>query len=181
MGRLPGVVPRAAPAASELHVPLVEQAVYVFERMFQWRLEPSPPYVKQSAPPTFDVSATTRLSGQVRGVVALSLPRGTACRATSLLLERPCSYLNDDVADAVRELTNTIVGRAAGSFACGQARFSLPAAIVGRTRPLEWPRGFTPLVIELHSAAESVALECGLAGEFHDALGAPLAASSVLF
>ncbi len=153
--------------------PFVEQTCYVFERLLAWQLEPSRSYVKSSSPPTFDISGIVRFAGRVRGAVVLSLPRATACRATSLLLERPSRYLNDDVADAVRELTNTVTGRAAGFLTREGVRFSLPVALVGRTRPLEWPADLAPVVIELHSAADSLALEIGLEAESLAAFPSP--------
>ena len=145
-----------------LCVPLIDQAVYVFERMFGWQLEPGTVQLKQCAPPTFDVSAMIRLDGPVRGSVLLSVSRETACRATSLLLQRPCRYLNDEIADVVRELTNTVVGRASGALAREPVRCSLPLAFVGRTRALSWPEALAPRVIELHSVEARVAIEFAL-------------------
>jgi CheY-specific phosphatase CheX len=164
MRQFPEVVPRAGDALFDEQFvdPFVEQAIYVFDRLFAWRLERDPPYPKIAAAPTFDISGVMRLGGRVRGAVVLSLSRATACRATSLLLERPCRYLNDDVADTVRELTNTVTGRAAGLLSREHVRFSLPIAVIGHTRPLDWPPGIVPMVFELHSSADTLALEIGL-------------------
>lgn len=185
MRQLPQVVPRAADISFDerLVEPFVEQTVYVFARLFDWNLEPEPPHAKCCVAPTFDVSGVIRLTGRVRGGVVLSLSRVTACRATELLLERPCRYLNDDVADAVRELTNTVAGRAAGLLHRDRVRFGLPKAVIGHTRPLEWPSGVEPFVIEFHSTTDALALELGLEADPADPVRAGGSASpgAVLF
>ena len=70
--------------------------------------------------------------------------------------------VNDDVTDAVCEMTNTVSGRAAPRLATKPVRVGVPEVVLGRSRPIDFFPGTLPLVIEFCVEDEPVVLELGL-------------------
>jgi chemotaxis protein CheX len=91
------------------------------------------------------------IRGRWRGCVLLACPARLARAAAAAMFDRPAEALTDDeVADALGELTNMIGGNVK-SLLPGPSQLSMPAATVGAS-PTDPPPGATPVI--------TVALAC---------------------
>jgi len=147
----------------EKHIqPFVQQVKYVFKYMFLWEVDSEEPVYKDNWAPESFVSGMITLRGGIQGTIALGFSPPMACQLTSYLLERRIHQINDDVSDAVRELTNTIVGRATPRLPNMSVRLSLPSVMIGRSRPIDYPRGMNPTLVTFFSSHGQFTLEVAL-------------------
>ncbi len=99
--------------------------VNVLETMAMTEVSPGKAYVKKDNTARGDISGVigfSSASGQSRGTMSLTFTEKSALGVINTMLGETFSSVNDDVADAVGELTNMI---------CGQARKGL--AEIGMT------------------------------------------------
>jgi chemotaxis protein CheX len=86
------------------------------------------------------IVGSVAVSGEWQGYVLLACPTQLARTAASAMFEVPAGKLTDDeVADALGELTN-MVGGNVKSLLPGPARLSLPTVTVGESFVLRMPR-----------------------------------------
>jgi len=142
--------------------PFIDQTRYVSAQLFGWQVNAGRPYAKAERLPNYHVTGAIQLRGDVQGAVALSLQRELACLMASRLLRKDILCVGDDVADAVGEFVNMVVGRASAGIRGGHARLGLPEILVGRQRPIAFPATVHPLVVEMDTAVGSFTLEVGL-------------------
>jgi chemotaxis protein CheX len=90
--------------------PFVQVTSMVFESMLQWDLRPDRAYfVEKEAFLDWDISGLIALTGEVRGLVAISMKKSTAEKITARLTGLS-DVSNADMTDAVGELVNIIAG-----------------------------------------------------------------------
>jgi CheY-specific phosphatase CheX len=142
--------------------PLIEEVYHVFAKMLGWVVECEYQKTKTDWAPTEFASAVISLHGGIEGKIVLGFPSLTACRLTESLLKRPYMAVNDDVADAICELTNTVSGRAAPCLSQQCTRVGVPEAIIGRGQTIDYSEGTVPVVIGFHCEAGTFVLELGL-------------------
>lgn len=163
-------------SASQVN-PFVDEVHFVFGTMVGWDVECVDIRTKEDWAPTKFVSGIISLHGEFSGLVALGVSTRTACCLTETLLQRPVSSVNDDVVDAMRELTNMISGRAAPQISKRCTRVGVPQVVIGRARTFAYPQGTNPIVIEFLAHAESIVLEIGLC-KLPDSHASPSAAGA---
>jgi chemotaxis protein CheX len=88
----------------------------------------------------WDISGIIRLSGEVNGIVAISMKAETAIKIVSLLTNIEHEYLNDDAIDAVGEIINIIAGNVKKELEeMFKITISLPHIIKGKAHMVVWP------------------------------------------
>ncbi len=143
--------------------PFVTSAVSVFSTMLSCRLERGELVLHRDAQPEYEISGTIGLSGKAVGTVVLSLDKATALSATEAMLgERPAT-IDDNVVDAVGELTNMIAGAAKAKLEQFDMSVSLPNVIVGRNHVIQFPSRCPPIRIPFHCEWGQLGLIVGLA------------------
>lgn len=107
--------------------------VGAFEQMCQLKLETKKPFVKKVGSSVWGVSGVMGITGDVSGVVVLTLPEKTALATVSAFAGEAFQKLDANVIDGVKELTNIIVGTAkARLHERGYAyNFTLPKVVIG--------------------------------------------------
>lgn len=143
--------------------PYIEQTIFVFDNMLNWRLDRKTVSVKKNYAPTYEVSGIIGLSGDVSGVVALSFSQDLACRMLSELLGVEIFEIDDEVVDMVGEIVNTLAGRATSEMVSYDIGLSLPTVLVGGAKSIGFPRESTPFAVEFTTPWGPIALEIGLA------------------
>lgn len=143
--------------------PFVSATQNVFQTMLGTTLTRGPISLKHSHAPTYEVSGLIGLGGTLQGMVVVSIGRSTALQAAEILLGARPEELNDDVLDAVGELTNMIAGGAKSQMAAFQLSIGLPTVICGRSHTVKFPSGSPQLVIPFDSDLGPVCVEVGLA------------------
>lgn len=107
------------------------------------------------------VSGIIGLTGCISGDVIICLQECFAMQATSALLGTPTTEINDDVSDAIGELTNMIVGSAKGKLEKYSLGLSLPTVVLGSDYRIGFQKGIQPVRLPFDSPW----------GEFHINLG----------
>jgi chemotaxis protein CheX len=107
----------------------------VFSMMLGVDILPAEPFVQKTASaPASGVVSLVGLAGDWIGTGSLSCSAATACRLSSLMLMTECEGVNEDVLDAIAELTNMIIGnvKTAIEERLGPMGLSVPTVIFGR-------------------------------------------------
>ena len=84
--------------------------------------------------PSYDISSTIKISGDVSGCIVLSFPEGIAKHVASQILDEPCPEINDDVMDAINEIANMVTGMADTELQMENVSYSLPMVFTGKGR-----------------------------------------------
>jgi len=103
------------------------------------------------------------LSGKAIGTVVLSLSKEVAVQAASTMLMAEYTELNDDVIDAVGELTNMVAGAAKAELEQYDLSISLPNVITGKGHEIRFPSNVSPICVLFESQWGDLSLEVGLA------------------
>lgn len=119
--------------------------------------------LKQDRRPRYYVSGVIGLSGRAVGAVVLNFSEQVALKAASTMLMTDLNVLNDDVLDAVGELTNMVAGAAKAELEEYELQVSLPNVITGDDHEVHFPSNVVPLSISFETEWGPFALEVGLA------------------
>lgn len=147
---------------AELINPFVSAMHNVFETMLGCALARGPLSLRHDHTPVYDVSGLIGLSGQYRGMAVVSVDRQTAIRAAEVMLGSPPAELDDDVLDAIGEITNMSAGAAKTQLEQYSLSVGLPTVICGRSQTIRFPANTSPIVIPFDSPLGSVCVEVGL-------------------
>lgn len=154
---------------------------HVFQEMLQMDLSQLAPFVNRSFAPRHFVTGVVTLSGESsQGVIALSFDRHLACHAAELLLGVRCPEVNDDVADAVGELTNIIAGSSRARMAVLHLEAGLPDVIRGKSRTIRFPPNCQTICVPMVAPRGELSLDFGFA-LFSDASAARQARKDLAF
>ena len=89
-----------------------EATVAVLQTMAAIEVEAGQPCIKTGFTSRGDISAVVGLTGETQGSLSLSFPKDCICHIVSRMFGEPCGDINEEVKDAVGELTNMISGDA---------------------------------------------------------------------
>lgn len=109
-----------------------------------------------------EVSGIIGLSGALAGDVIVSFDEQVAIRATGVLLGQEPGELDNDVVDAVGELTNMIAGSAKGILESYNMRLALPTVILGKGHRVGFKSGVDPIAMPFESPWGTIHVEVGL-------------------
>ncbi|MFZ5833546.1 MAG: chemotaxis protein CheX [Planctomycetota bacterium] len=147
----------------EIINPFIASLDNAFRTMLGCSVERGPICLVDSRKPKYDVSGVIGLSGNAVGTVVLSLSEAVAVKAASVMLLCETSEINDDVVDAVGELTNMVAGAAKAELEEYRLMVSLPSVITGRHHEVRFPSNVTPICVPFNTSWGPLALEVGLA------------------
>jgi chemotaxis protein CheX len=110
----------------------------------------------------YPVSGIVGISGKGVGTVVLSMSESVAIKAAATMLMDPdIAEVNDDVMDAVGEITNIVCGGAKAKLAQFQLSISLPNVLCGTNCRLHFPQHSHPIFIPFKCVWGSLALQIG--------------------
>jgi len=114
--------------------PFLEAVMNVLSTMAMVTATPGRPYINTKRTAECDVTGLIGISGHAVGTIALSLSKGAILRIVSNMIGEEYDDLNDDIADAVGELTNMISGQARQNLSTTGLIFSAstPTVVIGR-------------------------------------------------
>ncbi len=111
--------------------PFIKATIESFSTMIGIEVKPAKIRLKDDANTTHDISGIIGLSGGARGAIALSFPRDCALDVVSKFIGEEITELNEDVTDAIGELSNIIAGYAKKDLTEFSIQISLPSVITG--------------------------------------------------
>ena len=143
--------------------PFVLSAHNVFETMLQCELTRGQLSLSDRFQSQHEVSGIIGLSGERgSGTVVLSLARQVAVRSTRVLLGIEKDTVDEDVIDAIGELTNMVAGAAKSELEELHMSLSLPMVIMGKNIMVGFDKEIRPLVIPFDCQWGELSLEIGM-------------------
>ncbi len=142
--------------------PFVASLKHVFRTMLSCEARRGALAVKQNSRAAHDVSGVIGLSGKAVGTVVVSFSTQVALKAASTLLLTKVNEIDDEVLDAIGELTNMVAGAAKAELEEYQLMVSLPNVITEPAHEIHFPSEVTPIGIAFDTDWGPVSLEIGL-------------------
>ena len=145
--------------------PFITAATNVYSTRLSCSLERGAPSIKDGFCPEFEVSGIIEMTGNAEGTVVFSLSRTAAIGAAAALLDedpKAFTQLNNDVLDAIGELTNLIAGDAKGQLDKLSLSIGSPNVICGKNHSVSFPKDATPISIPFDSKWGPIAIDVGL-------------------
>ena len=90
--------------------PFLEATVSVLKIMASLEVVPGKPFIKKESPACGDVSGIVGITGETEGSLCITFSRGCILRVVSTWFGEEAKEINDEVKDAVGELSNMISG-----------------------------------------------------------------------
>lgn len=147
----------------ELINPFLQSTCDVFRTMLGCELVRGAPGLKQTSTPKFEVSGMIGFSGSHHGMVVVSLSRDAAIAIAEKMLGQRPESIDEDVIDAVGEVTNMIAGGAKTRLEQHRLSISLPTVICGKHHAISFPSNSTPLSLPFDSDLGPICIDIGLA------------------
>lgn len=150
---------------SKLINPFIESTRKVLTSMAQTEVTPGKPYLKQGHATWGDVTGVIKMvSPQVQGTMVLSFDAPSILAIVQKMLSEEFSQINNDVADAVGELTNIITATTKASLSEQGYAFQMntPAVVLGKNQDLPQQSDTAVIVIPFSTAAGNFVIEANL-------------------
>ncbi len=155
----------AAIATSSLTAKFANPLIIAVDKAFDMLLGCRPQRTgltfKDGRMPEYELSAVIGLTGKAVGTIVLSLTRQTALNVLYRMVDVETQEINDDVRDAVGELTNIVAGQTKAQLEPLQLRISIPSIIEGRDHVIHYPSGIQPISILFDSEIGAFSVEAG--------------------
>lgn len=142
--------------------PFILSTLTVFDTMLDCPLTRGEPYMKKGVQPEEEITGIIGYSGHAEGCVVISLSLQLALRATSVLLEKQFTAVEQDVVDTVGELANMIAGQAKKHFEAFELRVTLPTVMTGKSHSIGYPKGVVAICIPFDSAWGAIVVDFAL-------------------
>ena len=141
--------------------PFIIAVSKTLETMVGCKVTREPPQIKKDKSALYPVSGIIGLSGVIVGTVVLTMSEALALKSASAMLMEEYTDFNNDVFDAVGELTNVIAGNAKAQLEEYKLSLSLPNVIFGRDAELRFPERCQPISIPFQTDFGPMAIEIG--------------------
>ena len=141
--------------------PFIIAVSKTLETMAGCKVVREPPQVKKEPSALYPVSGIIGLSGVIVGTVVLTMSEGFALKCASAMLMEEYTEFDNDVFDAVGELTNVIAGNAKAQLEEYKLSLSLPNVIYGKDAELRFPERCQPITIPFQTDFGPMAIEIG--------------------
>ena len=142
--------------------PFISAVINTFQTMLSCEARRGALAVKQDSRAAHEVSGVIGLSGKAVGTVVVSFSTPVALKAASTMLMMESTKIDDDVLDAVGELTNMVAGAAKAELEEFNMQVSLPNVITGPAHEVHFPSEVTPIGIAFDTDWGPLSLEVGL-------------------
>ena len=142
--------------------PVITSLEEIFETMLNCKIMRVGLALKESNTTLHPVSGIIGVSGKSAiGTVVLTMSEDVALKASSTLLMTNVTELDEDVMDAVGELTNMVAGATKAKLAQYNLSMGLPSVFYGSSCRIHFPTNAHPIAIPFQSPWGSLALEVG--------------------
>jgi chemotaxis protein CheX len=157
--------------------PFVSAAVDVFSTMLDCPLARGKLSLSVNFQPAHEVTGVIGLSGKFNGTVVVSVDKNVAISLTEKMLGQRPVDIDEDVIDAIGEVTNMIAGKAKTDLAHLSMTLALPTVITGKNHTVRFGSNAQTICIPYTCPWGELSVEVGLA-EAHASAAEPAACSS---
>jgi chemotaxis protein CheX len=118
--------------------PFINATINVLETMAFMKVTAGKPYLKKNSVAKGDVSGVLGITGVANGTIAVTFEEKCILSVVSNMFGEPMKELNNEITDAVGELTNMISGQARRELEeMGEIfKSAIPSVITGRNHSL---------------------------------------------
>jgi chemotaxis protein CheX len=141
--------------------PFLKSTIDTFATMLGMTIKPGKVFLR-SETTNSDISGVIGLSGDVRGAVVMGYPSATAMKIVSAFLGEEVNELNEDVADAIGELTNIITGFAKKDLSHLNLSISLPSIVRGENHMVDMPKEAPVMCVPFSGECGSFIMEVSM-------------------
>ena len=145
--------------------PFLRATVDVFKQIASIDLQRGELALKNGSAPSHDLSGVISLTGLVGGLVVVSVENRIALKVAEAMLQEPFETVDNDVIDAIGELTNMIAGKAKAGLAQFKMSLGLPTVVTGKNHEVRFPSNVQPIEIPFTSEIGRVVVDVGLTDE----------------
>ena len=149
--------------------PFVRATRNVLETMAQTKLAGQKPYLKEGVATYGDVTGIIGMASEtVEGSMTISFPAACILQIVSrMLMEEPKAVIDNDIVDAVGEITNMICGGAKAEFGKLGLSFNLatPTMVTGRGVEIHHHAHVPIIVLPFQADCGTFVLEANLASK----------------
>ncbi len=90
--------------------PFIEGMLYVLDTTASVKARPDTPFIKKETRAAGDISGVLKMEGDVAGSVVVTFPEKSILRVVSEMFGEEMTELNEEINDAVGEISNMIAG-----------------------------------------------------------------------
>jgi chemotaxis protein CheX len=118
--------------------PFIESTLHVLQTIASVKVEGGKPFLKKDLKALGDVSSIIGLTGDVKGTISVSFTENSILPIVSAMFKEEITVLNEDVTDAVGEITNMISGQARQKLeAIGiNLKAAIPTVVMGKNHTI---------------------------------------------
>ena len=148
--------------------PFINATLNVLETMAFTKAEAEKPYLKKNDVAQGDVSGVIGFTGATNGTVAVTFDEGCILKIVTNMFGEEMTEINNEITDAVGEITNMISGQARKELEEIGKKFhgAIPTVVTGKNHKLETmtkgPKVAIPFKTEAGSFTIEVCLENAL-------------------
>lgn len=142
--------------------PFISSLTNTFDTMLGCKVTRGELQLKTNHNPLFEISGIIGLSGKAVGSVIVSFSENVALEAASAMLLMEATELDDDVIDAVGEITNMVAGAAKAELEEYKLSIGLPNVITGTPHGIRFPSNVQPICVPFETQWGPLTLEVGL-------------------
>lgn len=114
--------------------PFIDATLYVLETIASTRVRPGKPYLKKDQVARGDVTGVIGLTGEAQGTISVSFSEKSILAIVSSMFGEEMKELNEEIQDAVGEISNMISGQARQKLEeLGKSlKAAIPTVIMGK-------------------------------------------------
>lgn len=118
--------------------PVIQAIVDILGKVGSLSIQVRKPFIKEDATARGEITSIIALSGDTSGTVSISFPEKCILSVVSKMLGEQMNEVNDDIKDALGEITNMISGQATQLFEMTGQRLkaSLSRVIMGKNHTI---------------------------------------------
>jgi len=90
--------------------PIVEGALHILDTTAFVKVKPDTPFLKKDSRPQGDISGILEISGDLKGSAAISFSEKCILGIVSAMFGEDMTQINEEITDAVGEISNMIAG-----------------------------------------------------------------------
>ncbi len=150
--------------AAEYVNPVIMATKSVFETMLGVTPQRTGLSLKETTSPQYELSAVIGFTGKAAGTIVVSFSREAALGVLERMIGIVATELDDEVTDAIGEVTNMIAGSAKAQMERLQLRLSIPNIISGEGHKVVYPSNVKPMLLDFDSEIGKFSIEVGFSG-----------------
>lgn len=141
--------------------PFIEATLHVLETIASTKAAPGKPFLKKDSIARGDVSAVIGLTGDAMGMISVSFTEKSILSIVSNMFGEELKVLNDEIKDAVGEVSNMISGQARQKLekVGVSLHAAIPSVIMGKNHSITHMTNFPIIALPFKTSSGDFTIE----------------------